>query len=715
MNKKTYIITGFDCANCAQKSETHLNKCELIDKAVIDFAGDRLHVSFVDKELSPEELKNIIAEVEDDPIEIKELGSQRNKYKFFNKENIILLCRILVAVLVMVFSLTLLRDEQYFWYDFALYIFGLLVISYDVFWKVIKHIISKENPIDEYLLMSLTSVGAFIVASVSKETHIFMESLMVMTLFQIGEIIEGVATSKSKEAIMSAVELRVEKANKVVGNDVINVKPEELSIDDVVIVSIGEQIPTDGIVISGEAEIDTSSLTGEFVPVSSKEGLEVFAGCLIKSGSIRVRVTRTYENSAVAKVVELISNSGAKKSKADEFVTKFARWYTPIIFIISILVGVIGGAVTSNWREWILLGLKMLVVGCPCAIVISVPLAYFASIGLASKNGIVVKGTNYLDQLVDLKKVVTDKTGTLTEGVFEITKIVPVNGSEKELLNYLVAAEYLSNHPIGLAICRHQDVSNLVNETSDYQEIAGYGVSIKYKGQKLLAGNSKLLKENGVTFEEANENGSVVYLSVDNHYYGYVVLSDRIKEDAKEMVNLFNKENIETILLTGDKENNAQALCDELGIKKHYSELLPSEKLEHLEQELGKKYVTAFVGDGINDAASIKGSDVGFAMGAIGSDVAVESADIVIMNDNPIKVYDTYRIAKIARMVAVFNIVTAIAIKVSLELAAVITNLFGRGDIIPMWAAVLADTGLTIVLVINALLILYRKIHRKSV
>ena len=715
MNKKTYIITGFDCANCAQKSEAHLNRCELIDKAVIDFAGDRLHVSFADKELSPEELKNIIAEVEDDPIEIKELGNKRNKYKFFNKENIILLCRILVAVLVMVFSLTLLRDEQYFWYDFALYIFGLLVISYDVFWKVIKHIISKENPIDEYLLMSLTSVGAFIVASVSKETHIFMESLMVMTLFQIGEIIEGVATSKSKEAIMSAVELRVEKANKVVGNDVINVKPEELSIDDVVIVSIGEQIPTDGIVISGEAEIDTSSLTGEFVPVSSKEGLEVFAGCLIKSGSIRVRVTRTYENSAVAKVVELISNSGAKKSKADEFVTKFARWYTPIIFIISILVGVIGGAVTSNWREWILLGLKMLVVGCPCAIVISVPLAYFASIGLASKNGIVVKGTNYLDQLVDLKKVGTDKTGTLTEGVFEITKIVPVNGSEKELLNYLVAAEYLSNHPIGLAICRHQDVSNLVNETSDYQEIAGYGVSIKYKGQKLLAGNSKLLKENGVVFEEANENGSVVYLSVDNHYYGYVVLSDRIKEDAKEMVNLFNKENIETILLTGDKENNAKALCDELGIKKHYSELLPSEKLEHLEQELGKKYVTAFVGDGINDAASIKGSDVGFAMGAIGSDVAVESADIVIMNDNPIKVYDIYRIAKIARRVAVFNIVTAIVIKVSLELAAVITNLFGRGDIIPMWAAVLADTGLTIVLVINALLILYRKIHRKSV
>ena len=713
-NKKsvTYSITGFDCANCASKSEAHLNKNKDIEKAVIDFSGDRLFITFKDRELSVKEIKDIIKEVEDDEIEITPLDSKKEKKSFFDKNMIILLCRIVFAIVVMIVSLTALKDEQYFWYSFSLFVVGLLVISYDVFYKVIKHIISLENPIDEYLLMSLTSIGAFIVASVTKETHIFMESLMVMTLFQIGEIIEGIATSKSKKAIVDAVTLRVETANRIVNNEIEVVNPEELKINDVVIVSTGEQIPVDGVVIEGKAEIDTSSLTGEFVPISSKDGLEVFAGCLVKSGSIKIKVSRVYKDSAVSKVLELISNSGQKKSRADEFVTKFARWYTPVIFVISILIGVIGGAITSNWREWIILGLKMLVVGCPCAIVISVPLAYFASIGLASKNGIVVKGTNYLDHLVDLKKVVTDKTGTLTEGVFEINKKYAVNGNEKELMEYLAAAEYLSSHPIGLAICKDIDTSSLVKQTKDYQEIAGKGVSIIYQNKHLLAGNSTLLKENKISFDEVNENGSIVYLAVDNKYYGYVSLSDVIKSDAKEMVDNFSKNGVEVILLTGDKENNAKALCDELGIKKHFSELLPDQKVEKLTNELDKKYVTAFIGDGINDAASIKRADVGFAMGAIGSDVAVESADIVIMNDNPSKAFTAYKISKIARRVSIFNIIAALFIKISLEVAALVTSLVGMGEVIPMWAAVLADTGLTVVLVINSLLILYRKIRK---
>ena len=711
----SYCITGFDCANCAKKSEKHLNKNKYIENAVIDFASDRLHVTYKSKELSAKELKDIIAEVEDDEITITPLDVKAPKRKFFNINTLILLFRVIIAIVVIVLSMTVLMDEKYFWLVFGLYAFTIVEISYDIYIKVAKHIIAKENPIDEYLLLTLCGTGAFIIAAITKENHMFMEAAMVVTLFQVGKLIEGFATFKSKDEIMSAVQLRVETANKVVGGDVITVKPEELEIGDTVVVSIGEQIPVDGEVIEGNAEIDTSSLTGEFVPVSSKEGLEVFAGCLIKSGSIKIKVTRTYQNSAVSKIVELISNSGAKKSKADEFVTKFARFYTPVILASGVLVAVIGGAITSDWNSWVLLGLKMLVVGCPCAIVISVPLAYFSAIGLASKNGVVVKGTNYLDKLVSLKKVITDKTGTLTEGVFEITKVNSIKGNEEELVNYLVAAEYLSNHPIGLAICRHRDTSNLVSDTKDYQEIAGYGVSIIYQGKKLLAGNSKLLKNNNISFEEAKEIGSIVYLAVDNEYYGYVVLSDRVKSDAKDMVALFNKAKVETILLTGDKEDNAKALCDELGIKKHYSELLPDEKLTHLENELNKKYTTAFVGDGINDAASIKGSDVGFAMGAIGSDVAVESADVVIMNDNPVKVYDAYRVAKIARHTAVFNIVVALTVKISLEIAAIVTGSLGRGELIPMWAAVLADTGLTVALVINSLLILYRKNHHKSV
>ena len=713
--KKSYIITGFDCASCASKSEAHLNKHECIDSCVIDFSADRLHVTYKEKELSPSELKSIIAEVEDDPIEIKELGEKTSKKSLFDKEMIFTLCRVLVGVITIIFSLTLFHEEQFFWVNFGIFAFALLLLSYDVYFAVIKHIIHLENPFDEELLMTITSIGAFVVASISQETHLYIEGLMVMILFQIGEIIEGIATNKSKNAIMSAVSLRVETANKVVGGDVITVKPEELNIGDVVIVSTGEQVPVDGYVLEGNAELDTSSLTGEFVPIAAKEELEIFAGYIVKSGSIRVRVNKEYKDSAVNKVVELITNSGAKKSKADEFVTKFARIYTPIIFTVALLTGLIGGLITLDYQTWLILGLKMLVVGCPCSIVISVPLAYFAAVGLASKNGVVVKGTNYLDQLVNLKKVVTDKTGTLTKGVFVITKKYAVNGNEEELMKYLVAAEYLSTHPIGVAICKHQEIDNIAKDVSDYQEIAGKGVSVAYKGKKVLAGNERLMTANGITFEEVKEAGSVVYLAVDGKFYGYVVVSDEIKEDAKEMVALLNKEGIETILLTGDKESNAKALCEELGIARYKAELLPEDKLHHLENELDKKYATAFVGDGINDAASIKEADVGFAMGAIGSDVAVESADVVIMNDDPSKVYDAYKISKIARGTALFNIIFSLLIKIGIEVAALITSLLGRGDVIPMWLAVLADTGLTVSLVINSLLILYRKINHKSV
>lgn len=714
MIKKSYVITGFDCANCAQKSERHLNNNKKIKEAIIDFSNDRLHITFADEELSIKEILNIIKEVEDDPIEITKIGDNK-KRKIFNKENIIKICRIIFAVICLSISLTILNAEQYFWFSFSIYALALIVISYDVYWKVIKHIVAKENPVDEYLLMSLTSIGAFTVATISKENHIFMESLMVMILFQVGEIIEGIATSKSKEAITSAVSLRIESANRINNDKIEAVLPDELNVKDQVIVAAGEQIPVDGVIVSGQAEIDTSSLTGEFIPISSKKELEVFAGYIVKSGSVIIEVTRTYKDSAVSKVNELISNSGSKKSRADEFVTKFARIYTPIIFAVSILVMLLGGIITNEWQQWILLGLKMLVVGCPCAIVISVPLAYFSAIGLASKNGIVIKGSNYLDRLVNLKKVVTDKTGTLTEGTFVISKKTPKNISEDELIEYLVAAEYLSTHPIGLAICKGYDTSNLINLTSDYKEVAGCGVSVNYKNKHIIAGNAKMLRNNNVNFTETDEIGSVVYLSVDNQYCGYVVLNDVVKKDAKEMVSLLKKENIETIVLTGDKEENAKKICDELGISKYHSGLLPDEKASHLEKELSKNYVTAFVGDGINDAASIREADVGFAMGAIGSDVAVENADVVIMNDKPSKIYDAYKIAKIARRVSLFNIVFSLGIKIGIELAAFITSLFGRADIIPMWLAVIADTGLTVLLVINSLLILYRKINHKSV
>ena len=708
---KIYRIHGFDCANCATKAERHLNKHEAIESCTLDFAGDRLHVTYKSAPLTEEQLKEIIREVETDEIELTEISKKATKKSLFTKNMWWLLVRVVIATAIMLVSHFAFGEEN-FWVVFALYIAGILIITYDVFWKVINHIIHLENPIDESLLISLSAVGAFLVAAITKNTHAFMDSLMVVTLYQIGKVIEGIATNKSKQAISAAVDLRVELAHKLVDGAVKDVAPEDLALGDLVIVTAGELIPIDGVVIEGEALVDTSSLTGEFVPVAASKNMEVYSGCLIKSGTLTLKVNKEYKDSTVNKIAELISNSGAKKSKADEFVTKFARWYTPIVFVISLLTGVIGGAITSNWKDWAILGLKMMVVACPCAIVISVPMAYFSAVGLASKNGIVVKGTNYLDKLVELRKLVTDKTGTLTEGEFKVTKVSAVK-DEKELLEALYAAEYLSTHPIGRAICKDVDVDEIAKKCKNFQELAGLGVSVNYGGEIIFAGSEKLLTNKKVVFTPVEEEGSIVYVAKDGEYLGYVVLSDVVKSDALEMVSGLSKLGVETILLTGDKEKNAKALCENLGINRYHAELLPEDKTNYLEKELSKDYATGFLGDGINDAASIKGADIGLAMGGIGSDAAVDSADVVIMTDHPSKVVDAIKIAKIARHTSIFNIVVALTIKLSIELVAVITNLVGRPEVIPMWLAVLADTGMTVLLVINSLLVLYRRIKKK--
>ena len=711
MIKKSYHITGFDCAHCALKSEKHLNKHPAINNAVIDFAKDKLFIEYKDKELTIDEILKSIAEVESDPIEIEDATKQKKKYKIFNKDFWYTLARVLIGVTIILVCSIALTHEQ-FYIQLGLYAFGIVLLTYDVTWKVILHIAHKENPIDESLLITLCTVGAFIVAIIAHESHFFMEALMVVTLYQVGKLIEGIATNKSKEAVARAVNLRIEHAARLVNGEIQEVSPEMLDVNDMIVVTAGEYIPVDAVVISGDGQVDTSSLTGEFVPVTAKEGMELYSGYLLKEGTLNLKVIRTYQNSAVSKIIDLISNSGAKKSKADEFVSRFAKWYTPIVFIVSLLVAVIGGAVTNNWKDWVILGLKMMVVACPCAIVISVPLAYFAALGLASKNGIVFKGTNYIDELNRMEKLVTDKTGTLTKGVFEISKIVPIGVEQDFLLDVMSSVESLSNHPIGKTIAKLKKSSVL---SENFEELAGLGVCAEYKGDMVLIGNSKLLNEYEIEFEEVDENGVVVYCVYDGKYIGYLVISDEVRESSKELVSSLQNSGVDVVLLTGDKEHNTQKLCSELGIKKYYSSLLPDQKIECLEKELSNKYATGFIGDGINDAASIKRADIGFAMGAIGSDAAIESADVVIMNDEPMKVYDSIRIAKIARHTSVFNIIFALSVKIGVELAAIITSLLGKGELIPMWLAVLADTGLTVLMVINSLLILYRKIKRKSV
>ena len=719
--KKTYHISGFDCPNCAHKSEAHLAKQEGIENCHIDFSTNKLFITYKNKPYSVEEIKKIIAQVESDPLDIHEIeGKKEHKEKLFTKSMWFLLARIIFGVIVLVLNLAVFHHfDETGWIRFGIYAFTTLLLSYDVMWRVVIHLKNRRNIIDHNLLITTAIIGATALAVIhlldasQKEhgVHFAMEAMMVVGLFQVGQIVEKIATNRSKLAVMNAIQLRVEYANLLKDGEVRKVDPEELNAGDSVVVGAGEMIPVDGEVINGSAYIDKSSLTGEFVPVLADEDNKgVYAGCLVKTGSITLKVNRKYEDSTVAKIVELISNSGEKKSKADEFIAKFAKWYTPAIVILAILVLVIGGLITRDWKEWVVRGLEILVTGCPCAIVISVPLAYFASIGLASKRGVVIKGTNYLDQLNSVNKIVTDKTGTLTHGVFTIQNIVTADGvSKEELLNALYAAECLSNHPIARAICHEVDVKALAAKQVNYQEIAGYGVKTTYESEDIYAGNAQFMKNNGVEQIDENAVGTIVHCKKGNNYLGYVSLYDEVKKEAYDMVRLLHKEKMEVILLTGDKKDNADFIKDELGIDRVFSELAPEQKTAILEAEMAStNKAVAFVGDGINDAPSIMRSDVGIAMGAIGSDIAVESADVIIMNDNPAKVYEAVKIARIARHTAIFNIVFALLIKFVVALLVLILG----SNYIPMIVPVIADTGLTVVLVINSLLILYRRLGK---
>ncbi len=719
-NKKIYHISGFDCPNCAAKSENFLNKQEEIDYCHIDFSTNKMYITFKDKELSDEQILKLIAKVESDPIELHQAeGKFEQSTKIFTKDMWFTLARVLFGVVVILLNIFVFHQfDETGWIRFAIYTFATLLLTYDVTWRVLVHIRHRQNIIDHNLLLTITVIGATALAIISilnnnieHGVHFAMEGTMVIGLFQVGQIVEKVATNRSKAAVMSAIQLRVEYANLIKDEQIIKVDPEQLEIGDIVAISAGEMIPIDGEVVEGSAYVDKSSLTGEFVPVlADANNNEVLAGCLIKSGFIKVKVNKKYEDSAVSKIIELISSSGEKKSKADEFISKFARFYTPAIVLISLLVFGIGFAITKDWENWLVRGLEILVTGCPCAIVISVPLAYFAGIGLASKKGIVIKGTNYLDEINNINKVVTDKTGTLTHGVFTIQKVVTAEGvNEEEFLNSLYAVECLSTHPIAKAICHNVDTKALAAKQRGFKEIAGSGVYTDYQGSDIFAGNASFMKKTGVEVNAVNEKGTVVYCQKDGQFLGYVVLNDEVKKEAVDMINLLHKEKMEVILLTGDKKDNAEAIKNELQLDRVYSELTPEQKTRILEEEmLNNSGNVAFVGDGINDAPSIIRSDVGFAMGAIGSDIAVQNADVVIMNDDPAKVYDAVKIARISRHTSLFNIIFALLIKAVVAILVVIPVLN-----IPMIVPVIADTGLTVVLVLNSLLILYRKVRKQ--
>ena len=718
MSKKViYHISGFDCPNCAAKVERFLNKEEYIQNATIDFTNERMYITYREEPLEVEKLKEVIKTVESDPLRIERIHQGRKvQQKLFDKKTIFNLSRIIFSAVLMLVTCFVIEDKN-FLLTVILYGISALICLYDIIWKLVQNIIHLRNPIDMNLLLTMSSLGVLTLAILihyevlpEGRFHIdMMDGVMVIVLYQVGELFEHIASGKSKNAISNAIDLRADTANLITDNRVVEVKPESLKVGDIILVHIGEIVPADGEIIDGQGTLDTSSLTGEPMPVDALVGMNALSGSILRSGSITIRINKVFADSTISKILELVQSSGERKAKAEKFITKFARIYTPSVFLIGILFAVISGLITHDWAQSIFGGLAILVVSCPCAIVISVPLAFFAGIGLASKRGVVIKGANYLDSLCKIGTVYIDKTGTLTYGDFKVSDWVTNYVKEDELKTCLLAAESRSNHPIAKAICLHQNVSALALKQENYEEIAGLGVKTEYEGNTILAGNVELLKNNGVTVEEVEVGGTAIYVAKNGKYIGYVVLKDVVRDKAKELVKKLNSIGIEVVLLSGDKESTVKEVADAVGIKEYHAKLLPQEKTKYVEKAIENREngkLIAFAGDGINDTPSIIRADVGFAMGGIGSDVAVENSDVVIMQDHPLKIYDSIKIAKKTRAVAIFNIVFSLVVKV----AVIILILSGVLGHMGMTVAVLADTGLTVLMTFNSLMLIYRKI-----
>lgn len=568
-----------------------------------------------------------------------------------------------------------------------------LIAGYDIIFKALKNII-KGQVFDENFLMGIATLGAIGI----KE---YPEAVMVMVLYQIGEYLQDKAVEKSQNSITELMDIRPDYANLEKDEDLTKISPYEVKIGDTIIVKTGEKIPLDGIIIDGTATLNTSALTGESRPREAKIGDEAISGCINTNGLLKIRVTKEYGQSTVSKILDLVENASSKKTKTENFITKFAKIYTPVVVLAALFLAILPPLIFgSNFSVWINRALTFLVISCPCALVISVPLGFFAGIGGASKCGILVKGSSYLELLSKPETIVFDKTGTLTQGCFKVIKIVQQEGTTKEELLELTAyAESYSNHPIALSIKKAYDKNIDKNRISEISEIAGNGVRAEINGCSILVGNENLLKNHNISYQKANETGTIVYTAKNSKFLGYIVISDKLKEDAQKAIIELKKLKLQTVMLTGDTEDSGLTVAKELNIDKAYTQLLPIDKVDKIEDIIEQKTKTKsviFVGDGINDAPVLTRADVGIAMGGLGSDAAIEAADVVIMDDKPTKVATAIKIAKQTLTIVKENIAFALGIKV-------LFLILGAFGFVTMWGAVFADVGVTLIAVLNSL------------
>ena len=619
-----------------------------------------------------------------------------------NKKQKKVLIRIIAAVVLLI-ALAFVPAEG--WLQFALYMLPYLVIGYDILKKAVKGILNRQV-FDENFLMAVATIGAIALGD-------YKEGVAVMLFYQIGELFQSYAVGKSRRNISELMDIRPDYANVEQDGELVQVDPDEVEIGTVILVKPGEKIPIDGIVVEGASSLNTSALTGESLPREAKEGDEVISGCINMTGLLKIRTTKEFGESTVSKILELVENSSSRKSRSENFISKFARIYTPAVCYGAValaflppIVRMVFMGLPADFGTWIYRALTFLVISCPCALVISIPLSFFAGIGGASKEGVLVKGSNYLETLSQTKYVVFDKTGTMTQGVFEVSGIYPAALPKEEVVEYAACAESYSSHPISKSLQKAYGKEIDKNRVTEVKEISGKGVTAQVDGRLVAAGNGKLMDQLGVPYTVCNEVGTLVYVAVDGRFAGCILISDLLKPHAKEAIAALKNAGVtKTVMLTGDTKRVADAVAAELGIHEVCSELLPADKVSKVEELLARKSgkeKLAFVGDGINDAPVLSRADIGIAMGALGSDAAIEAADIVLMDDDPLKIAKAIRISRKCIRIVYENIYFAIGIKV-------ICLILGALGIANMWAAIFADVGVMVIAVLNAIRALFVK------
>ena len=608
--------------------------------------------------------------------------------------------KIIIAILFFLIALIINFNNRCI--NNIIYIISYIIVGIEIVRKAIKNII-RGKFFDENFLMTVATIGAFGIGE-------FPEAVAVMLFYQIGELFQSYAVDKSRKSISSLMDIRPDFANVEREGKIQKVDPNNVKIGEIILVKPGEKVPLDGYIIEGKSSVDTKALTGESLPRELEEGEEVLSGCINLNCVIKIKVTKEYKESTVSKILDLVENASSKKSKSENFITKFARYYTPIVVIIAVILAILPPLIINNatFSDWIYRALSFLVVSCPCALVISIPLSFFGGIGGASKMGILVKGSNYIEGLANIEIVVFDKTGTLTQGVFEVQKVKPVDISEEELLKITAYSENYSNHPIAQSVKKAYKKEIDENQIAKTEELSGLGIACKIGEKEVLVGNEKLMNENQIKFTKCDDAGTTLYVSINGKYSGYILIADKIKDDSINAIKNLKKNNVkQTVMLTGDKKNVGESVAKKLGLDRVYTELLPNgkvEKVESLLKEKSKKGKLAFVGDGINDAPVLALADIGIAMGGLGSDSAIEAADIVLMTDEPSKIVNAIHLSKKTMRIVKENIMFAIFIK----LLVLSLSAFGLST---MWEAVFADVGVSIIAIINALRVLRVKIN----